>query len=246
MERMGRHGAEHAFPAGAPGRPDCGRRAAPDAEVGVRFSGGDAGVGAAGDRVRAPLRRQPQRPRLFPRRQDRVHALDLHCPHGRTHRDQRGAAPGRLRRVFRRHGRDRVRGRREHGRAGVEPARRRAPGGADHRRTHAVRGPAVRAGVVAGRGVGADSRVRMLPVPREHRRVGCRHRRRDLEDVHAGRADADRSDADRRPRLGSVRGRDLERADDRRRARRALHRDRQPVHRPGPRDWRCGARPRHA
>ena len=41
--------------------------AAPDAEVGVRISGHDGGLGAADDRRRTPLRRQPERHRLLPR-----------------------------------------------------------------------------------------------------------------------------------------------------------------------------------
>ena len=207
LERVGRERGQHALSAGRPGAAEPRGRTAAGAQVGLRFSRGNACLVAAGGRGRPAVRRQPERPRLCARRPRRVHALDLHRPFGRAHRDQRGAVRGRVRGVLRRRGRDGVRGRRRERRARVDPARRRSPGGADHGRADLLRRPALRAGVVAGRGVRDGPGLRMLPVPRQRRRPRRGYRARDLADVHARRVRADRPHAGRRPRLGDRPGR---------------------------------------
>ena len=77
VERLGADPPEHAFSAGGAGGPHRRSGAAPASQVGVRFSRHDVRLGAADDRRRPPVRRQPERHRLFARRRDRLHRLDV-------------------------------------------------------------------------------------------------------------------------------------------------------------------------
>ena len=123
VERLGPGDHEHPLSARRSGRPHRRAGAASPSQMGVRLSRRHLGVGAADDRRRTPVRRQPERHRLFARRGDAAASC------GRSRRRAacaprsrlavaRGAAArdaSELRRVFLRSERLRLRGRRGDG-----------------------------------------------------------------------------------------------------------------------------------
>ena len=58
------------------------------------------------------------------------------------------------------------------------------PGASVDRRTRAISGPLIRAGVVRGRNIGRRFRLRVLQVSWEPFSVGRRHRQSDLEELY--------------------------------------------------------------
>ena len=131
------------FQPAATGGPRRGRRAAADAEMGIRISRRHSRVGAAGRGRRPPLRRQRERRRVRARREDRLHVSGRFTRRrgvrtALVRRPVQDAGGAGLRRLLRRRRRQRVRRRRgdRHGdsgrarsttiRARTSPARRRS------------------------------------------------------------------------------------------------------------------------
>ena len=122
----------------------------PDAEVGVRFSRGPAGIRPADGRRRTHLRRFRQRLRVRARRRHRLRLLVVPRQGQRAHRDHRGAGPGFLAvcGVLRRHQGERLCRRRRDRRPHLDEECRLASRRAHYRRAGLPRRPPLRAGLV--------------------------------------------------------------------------------------------------
>src|SRR5260221_641405 len=162
------------------------RRAEARAAMGVRFSERQLGVRSTDDRWRPRVRRRGHGLRLCARRGDRLRLLvvprERRRSYGREPRQGRRLAP--LSGVLRRREGERLRGRRRQRGESVERSRRRASGGARHRRADGGRGPRVRADLVAG-GIGrGQPELSVLLVPRRRRVVRRAERHTPLDRVH--------------------------------------------------------------
>ena len=231
LERLGRHGHQHAVRAGGQGRADGAARAAAEVEVGVRVSRRDRRACAAGRRRRPLVRRQRERRRLRARCEDRLHVLGVPCavrhPHGGLGR----AVQDRVRRdayaiyfadgaanAYARRRRDRqadlgAQGRRSSRRGATgspvlyERPRVRADG--RHRRRRAGRPPDYECCTFRGSVTALDASTGAVVWKTF---------------THCGGAEEARHDERRRADVGAGRRWHLGGADDRRAARRALHR----------------------
>jgi hypothetical protein len=86
LERLVADGHQHAVPVRGRRRPDGRRPAQAVVEMGLRLPRRDLGVVAADRRRRPPVRRQPERHRLFARRGERLHSLDVQRAKRRAYR----------------------------------------------------------------------------------------------------------------------------------------------------------------
>ena len=244
VERLGRRLGELALSAEA--GPDRRRRAEPQAEMGVRIPRRHAGVRQPGDRRRPRLRRQRQRHRLRARRRHRLHA---------TGRSRRTAACARAPSVGRAGARDAVYfGDLKANVFALDADDRRSRSGRRQVDTHAF-------ARVTGAPTLADGKLyvpvsSVEEVPAAQPNYECCTFRGSVVALEAatgeqiwksytitGSADSSSARTRRARRSG---GRPARRCGARRRSiaqtRRALHRHRQLVHRPGGEDERLGDR----
>ncbi len=180
LERLGPRHPQHALPAEQrrDQRRQCG---CTRAQVGVRRCRRDAVPRTTGRDRRLAVHGQPNGPDLRPRREDRLHALDVQGPVGRADGDLgRPAGLGRcadgLRALLRRRSGTRLRRRCKHGQGALDAQGRRASGRARHGLADALRRAPVRRDLGGlGGDRGRDAGLRMLHVPRQPDGTRCDH-----------------------------------------------------------------------